>query len=268
MRGFRRHRFAATFSIALLLVTVFGLRAEASRTGAARGAAGVSTVNVTVGTPTELAVTFSKFALIPPGAVVFKITNAGSVGHTFTVCTTPTAGALPNTCPGKMVTLATTGLSGTLKLTLKQGKYEYLSTADGQAVAGTKGMIGIGLTVSKKTVKIPKGATVGTSAPTTTKPKGSTTPSSTTTTPASNLPPGNASNGAAVFASSGCGSCHTLAAAGTTGTAGPNLNQAKPALALIQFRVKNGGLDMPPFGGQLTDQQIADVAAYVYQSTH
>ena len=33
------------------------------------------------------------------------------------------------------------------------------------------------------------------------------------------------SSGAQLFASAGCGSCHTLAAAGTTGTTGPNLNE-------------------------------------------
>lgn len=34
------------------------------------------------------------------------------------------------------------------------------------------------------------------------------------------------SSGAQVFASAGCGSCHTLAAAGSTGTTGPNLDES------------------------------------------
>lgn len=34
-----------------------------------------------------------------------------------------------------------------------------------------------------------------------------------------------AEGGAQLFASAGCGSCHTLAAAGTTGTTGPNLDE-------------------------------------------
>ncbi|MGN6257292.1 MAG: c-type cytochrome [Solirubrobacterales bacterium] len=34
------------------------------------------------------------------------------------------------------------------------------------------------------------------------------------------------SPGAQIFASAGCGSCHTLAAAGTTGTTGPNLGES------------------------------------------
>lgn len=36
---------------------------------------------------------------------------------------------------------------------------------------------------------------------------------------------GEAMTGAQLFAGAGCGSCHTLAAAGTTGTTGPNLDE-------------------------------------------
>jgi mono/diheme cytochrome c family protein len=35
-----------------------------------------------------------------------------------------------------------------------------------------------------------------------------------------------AGGGAQVFASAGCGSCHTLSAAGSTGTTGPNLDES------------------------------------------
>lgn len=37
---------------------------------------------------------------------------------------------------------------------------------------------------------------------------------------------GGGSSGAQVFTSAGCGSCHTLAAAGSTGTTGPNLDES------------------------------------------
>ena len=60
-----------------------------------------------------------------------------------------------------------------------------------------------------------------------------------------------------------CGSCHTLADAGTTGTIGPNLDEAQPDEALVVERVTNGMGAMPPFEGVLTEQQIADVAKYV-----
>ena len=63
-----------------------------------------------------------------------------------------------------------------------------------------------------------------------------------------------------------CGSCHTLADAGTSGTIGPNLDDAQPSEALVVDRVTNGQGAMPPFEGTLTTQQIADVAAYVSQT--
>ena len=55
-------------------------------------------------------------------------------------------------------------------------------------------------------------------------------------------------------------SCHTLAAANATGTVGPNLDEAKPDFQLATARVTLGKGVMPSFKGQLTDQQIADVA--------
>ena len=100
-------------------------------------------------------------------------------------------------------------------------------------------------------------ATTAAPAPTTTAP--------TTTAPASQ---GDPTAGKAVFASAGCGGCHTLKAAGSTGTVGPNLDQLKPPLDRIVVQVDNGGGPMPAFKGQLTDKQIQDVAAFVYASTH
>ncbi len=60
-----------------------------------------------------------------------------------------------------------------------------------------------------------------------------------------------------------CGSCHRLADAGTSGTVGPNLDQAKPTLAAARKQIANGGGGMPAFGGKLDEKQIADVAAFV-----
>ena len=71
------------------------------------------------------------------------------------------------------------------------------------------------------------------------------------------------SDGKAVFASAGCGTCHTLADAGTSGTVGPNLDQAKPSKELAVDRVTNGQGGMPPFKGQLSSAEIEAVAAYV-----
>jgi mono/diheme cytochrome c family protein len=73
--------------------------------------------------------------------------------------------------------------------------------------------------------------------------------------------------GSAVFTSASCGGCHTLAAAKSTGTVGPNLDQLKPDYRTVTAQVTNGGGGMPAFKSQLTTQQIADVAAYVVTST-
>jgi cytochrome c6 len=80
-------------------------------------------------------------------------------------------------------------------------------------------------------------------------------------------PEGDAAAGEAVFASAGCGGCHTLQAAGSSGNVGPNLDDAKPDHALVVQRVTNGMGVMPSFKGQLDEKQIQDVAAYVVAST-
>jgi mono/diheme cytochrome c family protein len=78
---------------------------------------------------------------------------------------------------------------------------------------------------------------------------------------------GDAAAGEQVFKTAGCTSCHTLAAAGSTGTVGPNLDDAKPSYELAVTRVTKGQGGMPSFEGQLDPQQIADVAQYVVEST-
>ena len=94
-----------------------------------------------------------------------------------------------------------------------------------------------------------------------------TTTEATTTEGAGSELTGDPANGEKVFASAGCGGCHTLEAAGSSGNVGPNLDDAKPDLALALNRVTNGSGAMPSFKGQLSDQEIADVAAYVVEST-
>jgi mono/diheme cytochrome c family protein len=78
---------------------------------------------------------------------------------------------------------------------------------------------------------------------------------------------GDAAAGESIFADNGCGSCHTLAAAGASGSIGPNLDEAKPDFDLAVDRVTNGAGAMPAFGDSLDEQQINDVAAYVVEST-
>lgn len=79
--------------------------------------------------------------------------------------------------------------------------------------------------------------------------------------------PASSEEGADVFASAGCGGCHTLAAAGAAGTVGPSLDQTQLTTAQIAEVVANGrGTGMPAFSDQLDETEIAAVAEYVSEA--
>ena len=78
--------------------------------------------------------------------------------------------------------------------------------------------------------------------------------------------PGSASAGESVFASAGCGDCHVLGAAGSSGSVGPDLDEARPDAARVRDVVTDGAGAMPSFGDELTDRQIRDVATFVSES--
>ena len=69
-------------------------------------------------------------------------------------------------------------------------------------------------------------------------------------------------DGKSIFTAN-CGSCHTLSDAGTSGTVGPNLDDAKPPKDLVVQRVTNGQGAMPSFKDSLDAAQIQAVADYV-----
>ena len=94
-----------------------------------------------------------------------------------------------------------------------------------------------------------------------------TLPAATTSEEPSSTVEGDASNGAQIFASAGCGGCHTLEEAGSSGSVGPNLDESQPDQALTIDRVTNGQGAMPGFSDSLSEQEIADVATYVVEST-
>ena len=105
-----------------------------------------------------------------------------------------------------------------------------------------------------------------TSAETTT--AAATTQATTTApTPTTGGNAGNPAAGKAVFTSAGCASCHTLKAAGSHGTIGPNLDERRPSMDKVVERVTEGKGVMPSFKGQLTASQISSVAAFVSSST-
>jgi cytochrome c oxidase subunit 1 len=97
--------------------------------------------------------------------------------------------------------------------------------------------------------------------------RGDDAPPAPTTTTTAGPEPGDVEAGAEIFASAGCGGCHTLSAAGATGTAGPLLDgNAALTEALVVDRVTNGQGGMPSYADRLSEQEIADVAAYVVAS--
>jgi mono/diheme cytochrome c family protein len=101
-----------------------------------------------------------------------------------------------------------------------------------------------------------------------------TTP--TATSPAAPPPPaGNPQAGKAVFDANGCGSCHTFSPAGSTGTVGPNLDNAlkgKDAAFIHQSIVDpnaeitsgyQAGVMPQTFGQQLSQKQLNDLVAFL-----
>ena len=94
---------------------------------------------------------------------------------------------------------------------------------------------------------------------------------------------GDAAAGKALFTAQGCGGCHKFQAAGTNGTVGPDLDkltqyaQTANQGSLEQFihesisdptaYVEKGfSPTMPNFGQTLSDQQIADLTAFLVQN--
>lgn len=75
--------------------------------------------------------------------------------------------------------------------------------------------------------------------------------------------PGSAAAGAALFAQT-CSACHTLAAAGASGTVGPNLDQLKPNEARVIRALKIGGIGDGKMPANLyTGAQAQAIAKYV-----
>ena len=65
-----------------------------------------------------------------------------------------------------------------------------------------------------------------------------------------------------------CGVCHTLKAARSTGSIGPNLDQLKPQMFQIIKVVTNGIGVMQGWEGILTSEEIEAVAYYVFNTTN
>jgi mono/diheme cytochrome c family protein len=79
--------------------------------------------------------------------------------------------------------------------------------------------------------------------------------------------------GRRVYAAMGCGSCHRLAAAGSTGTLGPDLDEALPghdrkSLVRSILRTQAKGFSAMPddYGDRLTDTQLATLVSFLLAS--
>jgi len=69
--------------------------------------------------------------------------------------------------------------------------------------------------------------------------------------------------GRTLFADWSCTSCHSLADAQSHSDIAPSLDGGELTEAFIIGRVSNGLGAMPSFAGQLTDEEIADIAYYI-----
>lgn len=102
---------------------------------------------------------------------------------------------------------------------------------------------------------------------------GQTTTEAGGTTTQAEQPAGDAEAGKALFASNGCGGCHTYAAAGSNGAVGPNLDEVLKGkdAAFVHESIVNPNAEiapgyqagiMPSFD-QLSDEQVNDLVAFL-----
>lgn len=113
-------------SLLVVLTALVALAASVSALGGSSSTA-ATTVNVTLGKPSELKITVSK-KTIAKGATTFKVVNKGGLSHDFKIA-------------GKKTATLKTGKTTTLKATLKAGKYQFLCTLPGHAAGGMKGTL-------------------------------------------------------------------------------------------------------------------------------
>jgi uncharacterized cupredoxin-like copper-binding protein len=148
----RKRLLVGVFGVCALGLVALGFGA-ATRSASARTAghanAKVTTITVTMGKPSEFAFTLSRFTSIPVGKVTFTVTNKGAIGHSFKVCTKAVTTAKANACVGTATKVLNKGQSQTITVTLTKGKFEFICTVPGHASTGMKGLLGMGVSVSK-----------------------------------------------------------------------------------------------------------------------
>jgi cytochrome c6 len=73
----------------------------------------------------------------------------------------------------------------------------------------------------------------------------------------------SATDGEHIFNEAGCAMCHTLKAAGASGSIGPDLDAVKPTRSDVAVLVANGRDTMPALAGTLSAGQIRAVSDFV-----
>ena len=119
--------------IGVLAVPAVVLIVGAQPAQANRSKPGAVFVEVTAGMPSEFRFTFSK-RRVPRGAVTFQVTNEGTLPHDFEIA-------------GKKTKLLSPGESQRLVVRFeKAGRYLYMCTVTGHAVAGMRGTLQVAAT--------------------------------------------------------------------------------------------------------------------------
>ena len=113
-------------SALVVVIAIAALVAAVSAFGGST-AASATTVTVTAGKPSEFKFTLSKKTIVK-GVTTFKVTNKGKIAHDFKI-------------GGKKTAMLKTNKAGTVKVTLKKGKFAFLCTVPGHAAGGMKGTL-------------------------------------------------------------------------------------------------------------------------------
>jgi len=127
----------ARLAVMVMSLVISATLVSAVAAGTYRSSAATK-VSVTEGKPSEFHYTLSK-KTVPLGTVVFAVTDKGTLGHDFKVCSSSKGGSA-NSCAGKGTKVLSPGTSATLTIVFKKkGAYEYLCTVAGHAAGGMKG---------------------------------------------------------------------------------------------------------------------------------
>jgi mono/diheme cytochrome c family protein len=76
-------------------------------------------------------------------------------------------------------------------------------------------------------------------------------------------------DGRSIFVSAGCGACHTIASAHTSGQLGPDFDTSEQLnRAQIRTEIDAGGNGMPSYQHTLTPRQKRAITEFIFQTMH